>query len=146
MCTYTYVYICPPPFAPWQYTYIHMCLYACSIYISYIYFYMYIKYGRHHSPDGNTHIYICTYIFNIHILCVHMYMYICICIGIYTCICICTRVNIHMYTAATFCTMAPRTTVEDVDRSFAAFSMLRTPPITFRPGVAASRSRMRLNI
>mmetsp|Transcript_22599 Transcript_22599/g.45769 ORF Transcript_22599/g.45769 Transcript_22599/m.45769 type:complete len:258 (+) Transcript_22599:351-1124(+) len=46
-------------------------------------------------------------------------------------------------TEPTFWTMAPRTTVLSSDRALVAFSTLRTPPTTERPGVEARRSRTR---
>mmetsp|Transcript_27678 Transcript_27678/g.64914 ORF Transcript_27678/g.64914 Transcript_27678/m.64914 type:complete len:240 (-) Transcript_27678:263-982(-) len=55
----------------------------------------------------------------------------------------CAKVTADVSTEATFWTIAPRTTVEDSERAWAALSTLRTPPTTSRFPEAASRSRTR---
>ena len=58
----------------------------------------------------------------------------------------CLSATDEVSTLETFWTMAPRTTVEDSERVFVAFSMLRTPPITSRLGLEARRSRTLLPV
>mmetsp|Transcript_237 Transcript_237/g.451 ORF Transcript_237/g.451 Transcript_237/m.451 type:complete len:242 (+) Transcript_237:491-1216(+) len=55
----------------------------------------------------------------------------------------CSRATTDVSTDGTFCTIAPRTVTEFSSSAFFALATLRTPPMTFRPPLEASRSRMR---